>query len=58
MNKIKLFFLSSSVHSIPDLFSATSCWNFSSGLPDFHKGTVGHGSLSKLVLCVYLAGEQ
>lgn len=31
------------------IFSPVMCWNFSTGLPDFHKGTIVHKWLSKLL---------
>lgn len=34
---------------IADSFAPTVCWNFSTGLPDFHKATVIHRWVSKLL---------
>lgn len=47
--RVKLFLLLSSVCTILDFFTPMAYWNFSAGLLNFHKGTLVHGQLSKLV---------
>lgn len=58
--EVKLLLLPYSMDPISDcfpLFAPVVCWNISAGLSEFHKGTLIHGWLSKLV-CWGVRGQK